>query len=99
MDTRDYQNFDNPCFNRATQREEERDVWRQYYNDCAVYTMLRTNQPNPGPWPKYPDTWEEPIYEPPELEEFFHLLETTFKAAQASFLDKLHNFVTIPDEG
>ena len=27
------------------------------------------------------------------------LLETTFKASQASFLDKFHNFVTIPDEG
>ena len=26
-------------------------------------------------------------------------METTFKAAQASFLDKLLNFVTIPDEG
>ena len=43
--------------------------------------------------------WEDPVYEPHEPVEFHALLETAFKASQASFLDKLHNFVTIPHEG
>ena len=42
---------------------------------------------------------KDPIYESPELEELLALLETTFKASQASFLDKLHNLITIQDEG
>ena len=66
MDAWDYQNYNNPRFNRATRREAERDIWRHHYNDYAVYTMLRTNRPDPGPWPQAPDTWEEPVYEPPD---------------------------------
>lgn len=83
VDVWDYHNYDNSRFNRATRCEAKRDVWRQYYNDYDIYTMLRTNRLDPGSWPEALDMWEEHVYEPPKLEEFLALLETTFKASQA----------------
>ena len=52
----------------------------------------------PGPVPLRLDQLDDPIAKPNELEEFLEELLTKFQASQATFLDQLHNFVTIPGE-
>ena len=65
----------------AAARNLLRVPWRQYYKALAVYTMQLTNIINPGVVPTSLDSLSITILEPPKLEEFLRLVNTTFQAA------------------
>ena len=77
----DHTNLLNPNVVPAAARELLRVPWRQYYKALAVYTTRLTNITNPGVVPASPDSLAIPVLEPPKLEEFLTLVDTTFQAA------------------
>ena len=60
--------------------------------------MRLANTTNPGAVPASLDTLAVPISEPAELEEFLTVLNLTFQAAQATYLQDLKAFKTNPRE-
>ena len=48
--------------------------------------------------PVQPDQPDDPILEPSELEEFLTIIEETFQAASAVYLEDLHAFSALPRE-
>ena len=82
----------------AGAREVLRAPWRAYYKALAVYTMRLTNITNPGAVPVAPDILAVPDPEPAKLEEFLTLLDSTFQAAQATYLQDLKAFKANPRE-
>ena len=82
----------------AAAREVLRAPWRAYYKALAVYTMRLTNITHPGAVTASPDTFAVPVPEPAELEEFLTLLDSTFQAAQATYLQDLKSFKSCTHE-
>ena len=51
-----------------------------------------------GVSPVQPDQLDDPILEPFELEEFLNIIQETFQAASAVYLEDLHTFSALPRE-
>ena len=98
MELWDHTNPLNPNVVLAVVRELLRVLWRQYYKALALYTMRLTNITNLGAIPTALDSLAIPVHEPLELEEFLTLVDTTFQAAQATYLRDLKEFKAMPRE-
>ena len=48
--------------------------------------------------PVQPDQLDDPILEPSELEEFLNIIQVTFQAAPAVYLEDMHAFSALPRE-
>ena len=96
--TWDFVNPLNANLVQAAAREMLRAPWRAYYKSLAVYTMRLTNITNPGAVLASPNTLVVLVPEPAELEEFLTLLDLTFQAAHATYLQDLKAFKTNPRE-
>ena len=64
----------------------------------AVYTMRLTNITHPGAVPASPEFLAISVFEPPQLEEFLTLVDTTFQVAQATYLQDPKEFKAMPRE-
>ena len=65
---------ENPNLANAILRENDRSLWRTYYEEKAVFTMRKVQLLQPGPPPIRPDDvleMEVPVMEPPDLEDFY----------------------------
>ena len=78
MEKWNYKKDSNPNIRNATDREEDRKVWKTYRMDKAVYNLGRVHAVKPVPNPTSPDELADPIEEPEDLEEFILAIGTSF---------------------
>ena len=86
---------ENPNLANAIIRENDRSLWRIYYEERAVYTMRKVQLLQPGPPPIRPDDVVEreiPVMEPPDLEDFHAVIKSEFACASTNFLADLQAF-------
>lgn len=88
----DWTKADNPDLQFAIAREESRAPRRQFYKAKAVHDLRCVQFRQPGSAPVRPDLMETPIFEPPDQEEFFDTLKSTFRMAATNFLSDLEKF-------
>ena len=98
VETWDHTNPLNANMAPAAARELLRAPWRAYYKALAVYTMRLTNITNPEAVPASPDTLAVLVRVLADLEEFLALVDSTFQAAQATYLQDLKAFKANPRE-
>ena len=80
-------------------READRAVWRIFYEEKALHTLRKVQHAKPGPAPIRPDEEvENPILEPPNLEEFYAAMQSESKHASTNYLADLHAFRGNPKE-
>ena len=84
----------------AISREADRAVWCTYYEEKAVHTLRKVQHAKVGAAPTRPDDEEldEPILEPPDLEDFYAAVKSEFKHASTNYLADLHAFRGDPKE-
>ena len=62
----------------------------------AVFDLRQIQVVSGGLPPVRPDQLDDPILEPPELEEFLSIIQETFQAASVVYLEDLHAFSALP---
>ena len=84
----------------AVEREIERSIWREYFKLRAIYDLGRIQDALvPGTGPPHSPLFNAVVtLEPPELDEFLKIIQDTFQAASAVYLEDLKNFKPIPRE-
>ena len=80
----------------ADAQELQHVPWRRYYKALAVYTMRLTNITNLGAALAAPNSIVAPILKPPELKGYLTVVDTTFQAAQATYLQDVKEFKAMP---
>ena len=98
IDKWDYLDEANPFYEEAITREASRAKWRHYYKAKLVYDLRQIQVQTGGPSPIQPDLLDDPIPEPAELDEFLAIIQETFQAASASYLEDQNAFTTSPRE-
>ena len=94
----DYRDDTNPYYNEALARETKRAMWRVYYKNKAVFDLRQIQVATVGEPPVRPDQLTIAIKEPDELDEFLDIIQDTFQAASAVYLDDLNAFKPHPLE-
>ena len=90
---------ENPNLEAAITREALRAVWRTFYHDKAVHDLQKVQFAKVGAAPVRPDEEvENPILEPPDLEEFYAAIKSEFKHASTNYLSDVHAFRGVPKE-
>ena len=84
----------------AVDREIARQIWRNYYKEKAIYDLGQVQNAliQGARVPIDPVLDTVVTLEPPDLEEFLKIIEDTFQAASAIYLDDLKNFKPVPRE-
>ena len=72
--------------------------WRNFYKAKSVFDLRQIQVAPGGVPPVRPDQLDDPIVEPPDLEEFLTIIQETFQAASAVYLEDLHAFSALPRE-
>ena len=98
VDRWDYRDRTNPFFKEAVKREAKRVLWRAYYKAKAIYDLRQIQVTDGGSPPVDPRSLDPPVEEPAELEEFLAIIQDTFQAASAVYLEDLHSFHALPRE-
>ena len=98
IDKWDYRDIGNLFYEDAVTREASRSKRRNYYKAKSVFDLRQIQVAQGGVPPVQPDQLDDPIIEPPELEEFLNIIQETFQAASAVYLEDLHAFTTHPRE-
>ena len=98
VDRWDYRNEDNVNYRAATQREVIRAQWRVYYKAKAVFDLRQVQVVAVGDAPISPEDLDPPVEEPSELSEFLDIIQETFQAASAVYLEDLRSFTPLPRE-
>ena len=89
----------NPNLHAARLREQDRRIWRAFYKQRAVHDIRATTVVKQPPPPVRPDSLEEdPVLEPPDLEEFFERMKSSFRMASSNFRRELDSFRAVPKE-
>ena len=94
VDRWDYRNEDNLNCRAATQREVLRAQWRVYYKAKAVFDLRQVQAVATRAAPVSPE--DPPVEEPSELNEFLDIIQETFQAASAVYLEDLRSFAPLP---
>ena len=98
VDRWDYRNEENIHYRAATQRKVVRAQWRVFYKAKAVFDLRQVQVVTVEVAPISPDALDPPVEEPPELDEFLEIIQETFQAASAVYLEDLHAFTPLPRE-
>ena len=97
VDKWDYRNSSNLFYEDAVTRAASRSKWRNFYKAKSVFDLRQIQVAPRGVPPVQPDQLDDPILEPPELE-FLTIIQETFQAASAVYLEDLHAFSAMPRE-
>ena len=89
---------DHVNYEEAVTREVDRAHWRRYYKRQAVYDLCQVQAGAGVAVPTRPDELDDAIEEPPELDEFLSIIQETFQAASAVYLEDLNAFKPFPRE-
>ena len=82
----DWKRQTNPNLAAAKERELARSVWRTFYKQRAVHDILATSVAKPSATPERPDELtENPVLEPPDLEDYFNSMKSQFRMASSNF--------------
>ena len=74
VDKWDHRDIGNLFYEDAVTREASRSKWRNYYKAKSVFTMRQIQVTAVGVPPVRPAELDDPILEPPELEEFLNII-------------------------
>ena len=78
VDKWDYRDIGNLFYEDAVMREASRSKWRNFYKAKTVFDLRQIQVTQGGVPPVQPDQLDDPILEPPELEEFLSIIQETF---------------------
>ena len=85
-------NIGNLFYEEAVTREASRAKLRNFYKAKSGFDLRQIQVTPGGVPPVQPDQLDDPIPEPLELEEFLAIIQETFQAASAVYLEDLHAF-------
>ena len=98
IDKWDYHDTEQPFYKNARARETQRALWRVYYKNKAIFDLRQVQVAPGGTKPEPPSTMAEPVPEPDELNEFLEIIQETFQAASAVYLEDLNAFAPLARE-
>ena len=90
IDKWDYRDIGNLFYEEAVTREASRTKWRNFYKAKSVFDLRQIQVAPGGVPPVQPGQLDDRIVEPPDLEEFLTIIQETFQAASAVYLEDLH---------
>ena len=78
IDKWDYRDIGNLFYEEAVTREANRAKWRNFYKAKSVFDLRQIQVASGGVALVQPDQLDDPISEPPDLEEFLTVIQETF---------------------